>query len=488
YSEALRRAGVIAGEEERRAMVVSGLEAAAAGGDKRPVPALLIIDEVTDLTEYPRVLQGNFPGHYLELPREVLVTAMEEHQRYIPVEDSSGKLAPAFLVVHNGDPAAEDIIRAGNERVLRGRLDDALFFFREDTREPLEAKLGRLSHVVFQAELGTLYEKSQRLEKLAAFVSEAAGMREEVGRRAQRAALLCKADLITNMVVELTSLQGTMGAIYARSSGEDEEVARAIFEHYLPRFAGDILPQTDEGSVLAIAEKLDNLVGTFGIGLIPSGSEDPYALRRQGAALFSIIFERGLRLELDALIAEAVTQYELGGHRLRPATPSEVSEFCLQRMRQALLAEGHRHDLVDAVMAWGIADPWNARRRLLALTEAATSDLLAELYTAFERCYNLSRKSEPVAFEEALLVEDAERALQAEGERIAPLLEAELAREDYLAALGVLAQLKPAVDRLFDEVFIMAEDEAVKRNRLALLQRCADLFFEVADLSGVSSV
>ncbi len=483
YLEVLRGADVLAREEERRQIIVSGIADLTVARGMAAMAEQAIVDEVTDLTENPHVIMGSFPEHYLELPREVLVTAMEEHQRYIPVEDASGELAPAFLVVHNGNPSAEANIRAGNERVLRGRLDDALFFYRDDTREPLEAKVEKLKDVVFQADLGTLYDKAQRLARLSRVISERAGLATEVAERAARAAMLCKADLVTDMVIEFTSLQGVMGRIYALASGEPPSVAEAISEHYLPRFAGDDLPEAAAGRVLALAEKFDNLAGSFGAGLIPSGSEDPYALRRQCGAIFSIIWRAGFRLNLRDLAADAVAGYaEMNGLDFAPGVLDELADFFTQRLRLAWTNEGFRYDLVAATLDFGLADPVDARARLEALAAAADDGRLARVYTAFERCYNLSKNIEAGGTPDAShFTEGAEHRLWTEMGRIREPLEGRLAAEDYAGAFGVLAELAPVVDTLFDTVFIMDEDLGVRENRLRLLRDCAAIFMQLAD-------
>ncbi len=482
YLEVLRGANVLAREEERRQVIVAGIANLTAARGFSAMAEQAIVDEVTDLTEDPHVIMGSFPERYLQLPREVLVTAMEEHQRYIPVEDAAGELAPAFLVVHNGDPAAEDNIRAGNERVLRGRLDDALFFYTDDTREPLEAKAEMLKHVVFQADLGTLYDKAQRLARLSRVINERAGLAAEVADRAARAALLCKADLVTDMVIEFTSLQGVMGRIYALASGEPPAVAEAIYEHYLPRFAGDDLPEGLAGRVLALAEKFDNLAGAFGAGLIPSGSEDPYALRRQCGAIFNIIWRAGFRLDLRDLAAEAVAGYkEVNGLEFSPNVLDDLADFFTQRLRLALAGEGFRYDLVAATLAFGLADPVDARARLEALAAAADDGRLARVYTAFERCYNLSKNVEGGTPDPGRFTEGAEHRLWTELGRIREPLQARLAAADYAGTFAVLAEIAPVVDTLFETVFIMDEDLAVRDNRLRLLKECAAIFMQLAD-------
>ncbi len=482
YHEALRGACVLADEAERRAAVMKGIEEALAGTGMRAVPSPDTLDEVIDLVEYPHVILGRFEERFLGLPREVLETAMQEHQRYFPVEDGKGNIAAAFLVVHNGDPAREEVIRRGNERVLRARLEDAAFFFQEDLRRGLEERLEDLRAVVWQARLGSLYEKSMRLAALCSDVCERAHLGAEVEERARRAAVLCKADLVTSMVIEFTSLQGIMGRIYALRAGEEEEVAWAIEEHYLPRFAGDLLPRTPAGTVLSLADKADNLAACFGSGLAPTGSEDPYALRRQAQAVMNILTSASLHLDFAAVVRRAAEGLDLSDPE---GVAGEVAEFCRQRWRQMLVNEGFHYDLVAAVMPAAPHDPWEARRRLETLQSARERGSLQRAYTGFERCYNLSRKWSGKALDESLLSEEAERGLYSRLVWAQEPLRSHLDAGEHGEALGVLLELAPAVDRFFEDIFVMGEDEALRENRLALLNGVASLFLEFADFSQV---
>ncbi|MBC7252386.1 MAG: glycine--tRNA ligase subunit beta [Actinobacteria bacterium] len=482
YPDVLRRARVMADEEERRRAILRGMEEALSSRGLRAVPAGETLDEVVDLVEYPHVILGRFEERFLELPREVLETAMQEHQRYFPVEGEDGRPAPAFLVVHNGDPDKEETIRRGHERVLRARLEDASFFYQEDLERTLEERLPDLKSVVWQARLGSLYDKSQRLVELCGEICRSARLPEETAERARRAALLCKADLVTSMVVEFTSLQGVMGRIYALAAGEDAETAAAIEEHYLPRFAGDRLPETLPGAVLCLAEKVDNLCGCFGVGLVPSGSEDPYALRRQAVAVLSVLAKAGLHLDFSALLAAAAGRF---GFSRPDVVAAEVSEFCRQRWRQALIGEGFDYDLVAAVLDLASRDPYEARLRLEALQEARGRGLLQRAYTGFERCHNLSARAEVAELDVDLLVEDAERNLYSKLTWAQEPLRGYLDAGEYKAALKVLLDLTPDIDRFFDEIFVMGEDARLRDNRLALLKKVASLFLEFADFTQV---
>lgn len=482
YLEVLEEACVIASQEKRRELVLEAMEEACRERGLKPIPPADLVDEVTDLTEWPHILAGTFPEKYTDLPREVLVTAMQEHQRYLPTEDAGGNLANVFLVVQNADPAREEIIRRGNERVLKARLEDAEFFYREDAKLTLEDRLDALSKVVYQARLGSYRDKVERVEKLTSALCEALHLDSDTARRAARAARLAKSDLVSSMVIEFPSLQGVVGRIYALRDGEDSETAFAVEEQYAPRGAGDALPLTPAGAVLSLAEKLDNLAGCFSAGLIPSGSEDPYALRRQAQAVFSILEERGFHLDLERALSHALEPYSFTGS---DEAEGQLAEFMAQRLRHLLLNQDYPYDLVEAVLDASLRDPLDAGERLRALAAAREAGSLARVYTAFERCYNLSLKGEGLALDERRLETEPERELHSRAVWAQQPLRDALDSGDFPGALEVLSELAPAVDRLFEETFIMVEDEAVRSNRLALLAEVVSLFAEFADFSQV---
>jgi glycyl-tRNA synthetase beta chain len=408
---------------------------------------------------------------------------MQSHQRYFPVEDSAGKMRPCFLAVHNGDPRFEEVIRKGHERVLAARLADAEFFFAEDLKRPLADRAKDLEHVVYQSELGSMAEKSNRLARL---VEKAAREIDEgLVERGRRAAMLCKCDLVTHMVIEFPALQGTVGSIYARMNGEDERVAEAIGELYLPRRLGDSLPETTEGALLALAEKADNLAASFGLGHVPTGSEDPYALRRQALGMLIILIDRGFALSVGDMVRSSAAELEAESHGFSwTAAAERAFEDFLQSRERVFFAEGgYRYDLVDSVLAVDWEVPLSAQRRLEALLEARNSGLLARLYTAFERCHNLSRGQETGAVDEGLLAEDIEREVFSLLAGVEADAVPALAGLDFKGAALALELLCGPVDRLFDEVLIMAEDPALRGNRLSLLARIDALFNRVADFS-----
>ena len=435
--------------------------------------------------EWPGIVLGSFNERFLRLPREVLVHAMESHQRYFPVERKDGSLSAGFLAVHNGDPARDHIIKKGHERVLAARLADAEFFYDEDLKRPLADRLADLEHVVYQSELGSMAEKSRRLARLVEVECADLGADEELSSRAARAAMLAKCDLVTHMVIEFPALQGTVGAIYAGKTGEGEAVARAVGEQYLPRRIGDALPQSTEGALLSIAEKADNMAASFGLGHIPTGSEDPYALRRQAVGVVLILVEHGFPFSVSRLVRASAAELESEAHGFSWSDVAEQAfkDFFISRERVFFTEAGNRYDLVEAVLAVDWDVPLSASRRLAALVDARESGLLARLYTAFERCANLSRGRQKGEISEAKLVEPIEREVFGAMRKAEADVASALAGLDFAGALAACEPLCEPVDRLFDEVLIMAEDAEVRANRLSLLGRIATLFCEVADFS-----
>ena len=485
YEAALEGVYVMVDHERRRERILESAREVCAAAGMVPFPDGDVLDEVVQLVEWPGVVLGRFDDGHLRLPREVLVHAMQEHQRYFPVTGEDGRIQPAFVAVHNGDPVHADVIARGHMRVLAARLADAGFFYDEDLKRPLADRTADLEHVVYQSELGSMAEKSERLEALVRRIGEGLGLAHDAILRACRAGRLAKCDLVTHMVVEFPALQGVVGSIYAGESGEDERVARAIYEQYLPRRTGDSLPGTDEGTLLALAEKADNLAASFGLGHIPSGSEDPYALRRQALGILLITIERGLLLSITEMVQASAAALEAEAHGFAWTTDAEsaLEEFFLARERAFFLDRGYRYDIVEAVLAVDWDRPLSALRRLGALDRARESGLLARLYTAFERCRNLSRSQPEKEISVELMLEPAEEEVFSALADARGRVEAALPALDFDAALAGLEPLCAPVDRLFDEVLIMAEEEAVRANRLSLLAGVASLFESVAGFS-----
>ncbi|MGC7880067.1 glycine--tRNA ligase subunit beta, partial [Desulforudis sp. 1190] len=424
-------------DQVRRAAQLAGGEA---GEDDE------LLEEVTNLLEYPTAFVGSFPENYLELPEPVLVTPMREHQRYFPVYGTDGKLMNKFVGVHNGRPEYLDTVRAGNEKVLRARLADAEFFFREDLAIPLADKVEGLKKIVFQEELGSVYDKAQRLKALAGYLSEALDLPAADRDFALRAALLCKADLVSSMVYEFPELQGIMGREYALRSGEDPIVAEAIYEHYLPRFAGDDLPSTPAGTVLSLAERADNLAGCFGRGIQPSGSQDPYALRRQALGMCHILLEQGRRLSLSGLFARAHALY---GDRLKVAAgemTEALNDFVKQRLRGIFTEKGFAYDILDAVLAVPFDDVLDAWRRVQAVALLREDErLFADVHTALTRAGNLAKHATGSDVDPALFADPAERKLFEAYLRVREEVLPLFTRGHYLDGLRALAALRAPV-------------------------------------------
>ena len=475
------RGMVIADFERRKAFIKAGAEkAAAALGGVADIEESLL-EEVTSLVEWPVILTASFEEKFLAVPAEALVYTMKGDQKYFPVYDPSGKLMPNFIFVSNIDSKDPSQIIAGNERVVRPRLSDAEFFFKTDKKQPLAARLESLATVLFQQQLGTLKDKSVRIAELAAFIAPRIGADVE---HATRAGLLSKCDLMTNMVMEFTDTQGVMGMHYARHDGEAEDVAVALNEQYMPRFSGDALPTGLVASAVAIADKLDSLVGIFGIGQAPKGDKDPFALRRAAIGALRIIVEKQLDLDLADLVAKAT---ELYGTKLTNAkVTDEVIDFMLARFRAAYQEEGIEVDVVQAVLARRPTRPADFDQRVKAVSHFRTLEAAEALAAANKRVSNILAKfdgSLNVAVDAALLQDAAEQALASKVAELEIQLAPLFAAGDYQQALTVLAGLRDVVDTFFEKVMVMAEDEALRLNRLTLLSRLRNLFLEVADIS-----
>jgi len=436
-----------------------------------------LLDEVTALVEWPVALSGRFDETFLQVPSEALISSMQDHQKYFPVVDAQGKLLPHFITVANlvsKDPAQ---IRAGNERVIRPRLADAAFFWNQDRKQPLEQRAADLRNMVFEKRLGTLFDKQQRVASLAASIAKAIGAEPP---HAQRAARLCKCDLLTSMVFEFPELQGVMGRYYALHDAEPQAVAEAIREHYLPRFAGDALPATATGQALALADRLDSLVGIFAIGQQPSGDKDPFALRRAALGLIRICIERQLDLDIEQLLNTAAQTFEAKVNATAAVKP--VFDYVMDRLRGYYQEAGVESDLVEAVLATRPTRPLDFDRRVHACRVFRDLPEAQSLAAANKRISNILKKCDqpiPAAVDQQRLTDAAEQQL---AERLASA-----SSGDYTPALKQLAALKAPVDAFFDSVMVMAEDSALRDNRLALLQSLRSLFLRVADLSRLQS-
>lgn len=475
-------AHVVSSEQAREAVIREGVaQAEQRTGARAELPEKTLL-EVVNLCEQPTVLVGTFDEEFLRVPEEIIVDAMLMHQRYFPLYDADGKLTNNFIVVSNGDPAHADTITGGNERVVRARLSDAKFFYEEDLKHPLETYVDRLDEVVFQETLGTMKEKADRIVALAKHLAADAQLSEADAADAERAAYLAKADLVTNAVVEFTSVQGVMGSYYAAACGESEQVARAIADHYRPRFSGDEPPASAVGRIVAMADKLDTVCGLFAVGQGPTGSSDPFALRRSAIGIVAML-EAGLPVSLAAAIDAALGTYENAGIDFdRDAIRAEVADFFVTRTKVMLRDGGCSHDTMDAVLATGVEEPAQiiARTYVLEAERLGAPEAFDDLATAYARANNLRDADLGVEVDEALL-SDAERALLAATDEAAACVKEALAVDHFGAALAALAALRAPIDAFFEDVLIMDDDLALRENRLRLLNRFVAVFAHVAD-------
>ncbi len=472
---------VVADLSKRREQVEQQVKLAAEKLSATAVIDPALLDEVTALVEWPVALAGRFEERFLDVPAEALISSMKEHQKYFHVVNDSGQIQPYFITVSNIQSTDPQQVIAGNEKVIRPRLADAAFFFETDKKQTLESRIDKLKSIVFQEELGTVYDKAQRVAKLAAFIAE------QIGGNiawAERAAQLAKTDLVTEMVLEFTDLQGLMGSYYAKHDGEPAEVAEALNDQYLPKFAGDALPQKPTGIALALADRLDTLVGLFGINQPPTGSKDPYALRRATIGTLRIIVERNLNLDLQILLEQAADLH----HELpaRAGLEQKVLTFMLERFRAWYADEGVPAEVFLAVKAVNPTKPLEFDQRVQAVNHFRTLDQADALEAANKRVANiLAKQGDPGsgAVSEALLHEDAEKALYSELNALNATIGDLLVQGDFKGILEQLAGLQPTIDQFFDDVMVMAEDDSIRENRIRLLSQLRSRFLLVADIS-----
>ncbi|WP_449134828.1 glycine--tRNA ligase subunit beta [Senegalimassilia anaerobia] len=480
--DVIRAAYVIPTQAERERIIREGVAAIEAEtGFTADLPAKTLL-EVVNLSEYPQPLVSIFDQEFLQVPEEIIVDAMLMHQRYFPLYDAAGKLTNKFIIVSNGNPECAATIIDGNERVVRARLDDAKFFYEEDLKHPLESYIEKLDKVVFQESLGTVRQKAERLEKLACALSADAQLDAADAADAKRAARLCKADLVTNAVIEFTSVQGVMGSYYAAASGETPQVAQAIGQHYQPRFAGDALPDTTVGKLVALADKLDTICGLFAVGQGPTGSSDPFALRRSAIGIVNML-EAGLPISLAAAIDESLASFAAQGVAFdAAAVRAEVVDFFVTRTKVMLRDAGINVDTIDAVLAAGVEEPAVISQRAHALEDARANDAetFDNLATAYARANNLRKPELGEDVDDALLTEP-ERALAGAVATAEQAVASALASDDFAAALSQLAALRAPIDGFFADVMVMDEDAALRDNRLRLLNRFVAVFANVAD-------
>lgn len=489
--DVVRSASVIPSEAEREQVIREGVAKAEAETGFTAVLHPKTLVEVINLAEYPTVLVGTFDEEFLKVPEEIIVDAMLVHQRYFPLYDKDGKLTNRFIVVSNGDPACAETIVDGNERVVRARLYDAKFFYDEDLKQPLESYVDHLGEVVFQEKLGTMLDKTNRIQRLADHLAEDAGLAGQDLNDVERAARLCKADLVTSAVVEFTSVQGVMGSYYAAASGETAQVAQAIEQHYRPRFAGDEAPDTVVGKIVAIADKLDTVCGLFAVGQGPTGSSDPFALRRSAIGIVAMLSGKdAVEVSLVAAIYAALASYAQQGIEFdTDVVRRDVIEFFITRTKVMMRDAGNSIDAIDAVLSAGIQEPVELINRVSAL-EAARSEqpeVFEDLATAYARANNLCDSKLGTEVNEGLLSEVEQALVSAVGQAESNVASA-LENNNYAAALSELAALRKPIDLFFENTMVMDEDQTLRENRLRLLNSFVAVFANVADFALLSKV
>lgn len=483
YVDTLKENFVMVNQDARRELISKQLHDIAASKNASIVWDDDLLEEINYLVEWPTALCGGFEESYLALPDAAIITPMKDHQRYFPLVDQEGKLLPMFLTVRNGSDHSIEVVQAGNERVLRARLDDAKFFFNEDRKKPLIDRQDGLTKIVFQEGLGNLADKTERLLKLGRVFGEECGLHEDAAVVLERATELAKTDLTTGMVTEFTELQGVMGKEYALLDGESPEVAEAIFEQYLPRFAGDVLPQTEAGKVLSIIDKVDNIVATFSRGLIPTGSQDPYALRRQTIGILNILLGSEWNISLRPIFKASIELLNVPAEK-QDELLGQVEEFFTLRLKNIFLDREVPHHLIDLLLSnneLSVADAEGLVNALLA----NRIDENVELVQAYTRMYNLVKDVEYTGVNSDLLKEDAEKALFEAASKASEASLAAWEANDYTAVVAVPATLVPAINKFFEDVMVMDKDEAIKANRLQLVRLAYSVMAIIGDISAL---
>lgn len=483
YVDTLKENFVMVDQDARRELISKQLHDIAASKNASIVWDDDLLEEINYLVEWPTALCGGFEESYLALPDAAIITPMKDHQRYFPLVDQDGKLLPMFLTVRNGSDHSIEVVQAGNERVLRARLDDAKFFFNEDRKKPLIDRQDGLTKIVFQEGLGNLADKTERLLTLGRVFSEECELHEDARVVLERATELAKTDLTTGMVTEFTELQGVMGKEYALLDGESPEVAEAIFEQYLPRFAGDVLPQTEAGKVLSIIDKIDNIVATFSRGLIPTGSQDPYALRRQTIGILNILLNSDWNISLRPIIVESMNLLNVPADK-QDELLGQVEEFITLRLKNIFLDREVPHHVIDLLLSnneLSVADAEGLVKALLA----NRIDENVELVQAFTRMYNLVKDVTYTGVDESLLKEEAERALYEAATKASEASIDAWDNNDYDAVVAVPATLVPAINTFFEDVMVMDKDEAIKANRLQLVRLAYSVMAIIGDISAL---
>ncbi len=490
YVKTLKDAQVVIDFEERRKRVENEINRAAKEVGGRILPDETLIDINKNLVEYPIATAGNFDKAFLEIPGEILITAMRHHQKYFAVVDDSGNLMPSFIAVNNTRTKDMKLVATGHERVLRARLSDAQFFFKSDVQESMDEWVERLKGVLFQAKLGSMYEKVQRVQKIAAYLADVVGQKPNIKKQLLRAAWLCKADLVSQVVYEFPNLQGVMGRNYAAIKKEPKAVATAIEEHYRPTYSGGTLPETEIGGLLGIADKIDSICGFFSVGLVPTGASDPYALRRQGIGIIQIMNDRGFSFSLRKLIEKSLGIYGIKGAKKIKEIADPIYTFIQNRMTYQLLEEGFSKDVIAAVADADVDNVPNVWNRVRALQDLKTAANFEPVAVAFKRVVNIIKKADLPAqkkVDEKLFEHASEKALYSAYKDLKGKVAGHLEKGQFDQAFQEIAKLRDPVDAFFDGVMVMSKEKKIRNNRLSLLGKISDLFGLFADFSKIST-
>lgn len=481
YFDKLEKNFVILDQDKRKSMILDQINKVAEGIGGLVDMDDELLEEVTYIVEYPTAFYGEFDNKYLTLPKEVVKTPMKSHQRYFPVVDKNGSLLPYFIAVRNGNDYKIENVKKGNEKVLEARLADALFFFAEDSKHDLETYRNKLSTVVFQEKLGTLLDKSNRIYNISKMIPEGYNIDRQ---KIERAAYLCKADLVTSMVFEFDELQGYMGMEYSKLQKEDEIVSKSIFEHYLPRFNGDILPETMEGSMLSIIDKMDTIAGFFAIGITPTGSQDPFALRRQCLGILTILLKNNIELDVARLSSIALDQYENIDFDKESVIESIV-DFFNERTKNMFKDMGIRYDVIEAVLSKEEKNILDLYNRAEAINKWIDRDSLTDMLVAFNRVSTLAQKSVSNIVDTKFFAEKSESDLYEKFVSVDEKISNLMSNKEYTKSLDEFATLKPYIDEFFESVMVMDEDIDVRNNRLALLESIYNSMLQICDLSKI---
>lgn len=481
YLEKLEKNFVVLDQDKRKAMILTQINEVAKSVNGVVDMDEELLEEVIYIVEYPTAFYGEFDKKYLSLPKEVVKTPMKAHQRYFPVLDASGELLPYFITVRNGNDYKIENVKKGNEKVLEARLADALFFFEEDTKHDLDFFRDKLSTVVFQEKLGTLLDKSNRLYEVAKLVSDSFGVDKS---KLERAAYLAKVDLVTSMVFEFDELQGYMGMEYSKLKGEDEIISKAIYEHYFPKFNGDIVPSTNEGSMLSIIDKMDTIAGFFAIGITPTGSADPFALRRQCLGILSILLQNNIELDIEKLSSHVLDQYT-GIEFDKEEVIANIVDFFNERTKNMFKDMGIRYDVIEAVLSKEEKNILDLYNRAMDINRWIDRDSLTDMLVAFNRVSTLAEKAVGSSVDEAIFADDSEKELYAKFVEVDKNISSLMAQKEYTKSLDEFASLKPAIDKFFDSVMVMDDDEKIRNNRLAILELIYNSMLRICDLSKI---